>query len=483
MINLEERRKHASFIYDQGREAVINYIIELEIKIDKLDERLRKLEAFLHLDSHNSSLPPSSNGPNHFPKNTKEKSNRPTGGQKGHSGSTLKRSSTPDTVIVHPVHKCSGCGHTLKKVEPTDYDIRQEIDIPPLQMRITEHQAETKICPCCGITTQASFPEGIIKSVQYGINIKTIGLYLMNYQLLTSRRTKEAIEDLFSIKVSEGSLFNWANELSDGLETTSESIKEHVIEQPVVHFDETGIKCNTHLRWLHVACTTDATFLAAHPKRGSIAMDAIGILPLFKGTAIHDMWSSYFKYDQHHGVCNAHIIRELTFAYEEYRQNWAEQLKKLLLKMNSIVKRCQERGKTVLNSQTLRRYEKLYDKLISKGLRTNPRETGTPNKRGRVKQSKVRNLLDRLREYRKSVLAFLYDFRIPFTNNLAERDLRMTKVKQKISGCFRSDAGADRYAIIRSYLSTTKKNGVFAFDAISDALKGFPFKLNTNYAE
>ncbi|MEI7813136.1 MAG: IS66 family transposase [Ignavibacteria bacterium] len=484
MINLTERRKHASDIYDQGRESVINYIIELELKIEMLDERLKKLESGLHMDSHNSSLPPSGDVMNHhFPKNIKEKSRRPTGGQKGHSGSTLKRSSAPDTIIVHQVHKCTECGSSLKKVEPTGCDIRQVIDIPPIQLTVTEHQTEKKVCPNCGITTQALFPEGITRPVQYGINIKSIGLYLMNYQLLTSRRTKEAFEDLFRVSISEGSLFNWVDEFTKGLEPATESIKAHIIEQPVVHFDETGIKCNNHLKWLHVAGTTDATYLVAHPKRGIIAMDDIGILPLFKGTAIHDMWASYFRYDINHGICNAHIIWELTFACEEYGQKWAEQLKELLLKMNIVVKRSQERGKTALNNRTLRRYEQLFDKIVSKGLRNNPRVTGPPNVRGRVKQSKVRNLLDRLRDYRKSVLAFLHDFRVPFTNNLAERDLRMTKVKQKISGCFRSDSGGDRYAVIRSYLSTTRKNGIIAFDAISNALNGFPFKFNPNYAE
>ncbi len=483
MKSLEQRRKHASEIFDQGREAVVNYIVELEIKIEMLDERLKRLEAILHKDSHNSSLPPSSDGLNHYPKSSREKSNHSPGGQKGHPGSTLKRSSTPETVIVYSVDKCSRCGCSLKKVAPTDHDIRQVMDIPLLKLTITEHQSESKTCPHCGTTTQASFPEGITKAVQYGENIKTVGVYLMQYQLLTSRRTTEAIKDLFRFNVSEGSLFNWSKELSKGLEASSESIKGHIIEQPVVHFDETGINCNTQLRWLHVACTSDATLYSAHPNRGSVAMEAIGILPLFKGTAVHDMWASYFKYDYSHGICNAHIIRELTFVFEEYKQLWAQQLKKLLQKMNTIVERCRASGKTALNSQTLRRYEKLYDKIIGKALRKNPKLFGSPHKRGRVKQSKVRNLLDRLRDHRKSVLAFLYDFSIPFTNNLAERDLRMTKVKLKISGCFRSDVGAERYAHIRSYLSTTKKNGVVAFDAISNAFKGVPFRLNTYYAE
>jgi transposase len=319
--------------------------------------------------------------------------------------------------------------------------------------------------------------------VQYGVNLKTIAVYLRQYQLLSSKRTIEAIKDLFSCTVGEGSLFNWAKELSENLEESYNSIKEHVIESPVIHVDETGIACDKKLHWLHVASTSDATFYAVHPKRGSVAMDEIGIMPSYKGIAVHDMWASYFKYDFKHGICNAHIIRELTYAYEEYKQGWAQQFKELLLKSHATVERCRMRGKNALNFQTLRQYEENYGELISKGLRKNPWIRGSPHKRGRVKQSKVRNLLDRLRDHRTSILAFLYDFNIPFTNNLAERDLRMTKVKQKISGCFRSDIAADIYCRTRSYLSTTRKNGVAAFDAISNTFIGQPFILKPNYTE
>ena len=483
MLSYEQKRKRASDIFDQGREAVINYIVQQDIKIEVIEERLRMIEARLHLDSHNSSLPPSSDGLNHYPKNSRKKSKRLSGGQKGHNGTTLKISDMPDTVIVHTVKKCSRCGYSLKKVESLHYDKRQVIDIPRIETTVTEHQAESKSCPHCGETTQALFPEGVTKAVQYGRNLKTIAVYLRQYQLLSSKRTIEAIKDLFSCAVGEGTLFNWAIELSKNLEESNNSIKKHVIEAKVINVDETGISSAKKLNWLHVASTPDATFLAAHPKRGSIAMNDIGILPSYKGIAVHDMWASYFKYDFKHGICNAHIIRELTYAYEEFKQGWAQKLKELLLKSHLYVERCRMRGKSALNSHKLRQYEESYGKLIRKGLRKNPWVRGSPHKRGRVKQSKVRNLLDRLRDHRASVLAFLYDFNIPFTNNLAERDLRMTKVKLKISGCFRSDIAADVYCRTRSYLSTTRKNGIAAFDAISDTFNGHPFIFKPNYAE
>ena len=483
MLNYEQRCKRASDIYDQGREAVINYIVHLEIKIEVMEERLKMIEARLNQDSHNSSLPPSSDGMNHYTKNSRKKSKRSTGGQKGHDGTTLKRSSTPDTVIVHTVIKCSRCGCSLKRVESLYKDKRQVIDIPRIETTVTEHQAETKSCPHCGEVTQASFPEYVTKAVQYGINLKTISVYLRQYQLLSSKRTIEAIKDLFSCTIGEGTLFNWSTELSKQLEVSYNSIKEHVIESKVINVDETGISSAKKLNWLHVASTPDATFLAAHQNRGLVAMNDIGILPSYKGIAVHDMWASYFKYDFKHGICNAHIIRELTYAYEEFKQGWAQKLKELLLESHTTVERYRAKGKNSLNSHKLRQYEESYGKLIRKGLRKNPWVRGSPHKRGRVKQSKVRNLLDRLRDYRASVLAFLYDFNIPFTNNLAERDLRMTKVKLKISGCFRNDTAAEIYCRTRSYLSTTRKNSIAAFDAISNTFNGQPFILKPNYAE
>ena len=479
----EQKRKRASGIYDEGREAVVNYIVALETKVEILDERVKKLEARLHQDSHNSNLPPSSDGLKHFSKSSRQKSKRLPGGQKGRDGSTLKRTSKPDIIIVHPVDECSHCGCSLEKIKSTHHHTRQVMDIPVMNMTVTEHQAESKSCPHCKETTQAAFPDGVTKAVQYGVNLKAIGVYLMQYQLLSSKRTVEAINDLFKCTVGEGSLFNWTTELSERSEASYNAIKEHVRASPVIHTDETGIACGTQPHWLHVVCTADATFYAAHPKRGSVAMSDIGILPFFKGTAVHDMWASYFTYDCKHCICNAHIIRELTFAFEEYKQRWAQKLKELLLKIHDTVERCRRKGKKALDRRTLRRYEEWYDTLVSKGLRKNPRLRGSPHKRGRVKQSKVRNLLDRLHDHRGSVLAFLYDFGVPFTNNLAERDLRMTKVKLKISGCFRSVTGAEIYCRIRSYLSTARKNSVAAFDAIVNAFQGQPFILKPNYAE
>jgi len=338
-------------------DAVVALFNTMAETIENLTRRVKQLESQLHTDSHNSNLPPSSDGMNHYPKTSRKKSKRSSGGQRGHNGSTLKKTSKPDTVIVHRVHECSQCGCSLKKVESTDHHKRQVMDIPPMKMTVTEHQTESKLCPHCGETTQSAFPDGVTKAVQYGVNLKTIGVYLMQYQLLSSKRTVEAINDLFTCTIGEGSLFNWATELSERSEASYNAIKEHVIAASVIHTDETGIACGTQPHWLHVVCTADATFYAAHPKRGSVAMNDIGILPFFKGTAVHDMWASYFMYDCKHGICNAHIIRELTFAFEEYKQHWAQKLKELLLKIHDTVERCRAKGKKALDRRTLRQYE------------------------------------------------------------------------------------------------------------------------------
>jgi transposase len=484
MLSYEQKRERASALYDQGREAVVNYIVELETKLELMDERLKKLEALLHQDSHNSSQPPSNDKNKKYRTPARIKSNRSSGGQSGHKGTTLKRVAKADTIIEHKVSNCSYCGKSLKTIEPDSVSSRQVIDIPPMQQIVTEHRVEEKSCPSCHHVTQASFPADVTKSVQYGKQIKSIATYLMQYQLVPAERTTELLEELFSCSVSQGSLFLWMHELAEKTTTAYNAIKKEVTHSPVVHTDETGVPCEKHNYWLHVVSTLNATYYAIHKKRGKEAMDDIGILPEFSGIAVHDMWASYFRYPRfRNGVCNAHIIRELTFVEEEYKQRWAKKLKAQLLQMNGVVERARSAGRTTLEKRTLMKYRSVYDNLITIGLRKNPRLRGSPQMRGRTKQSKVRNLLERLRIHADSVLLYIHDFRVPFTNNQAERDIRMFKVKNKISGCFRSVLNAQMFCSIRSYISTARKNGISAFAAVVSAFYGQPFIPKNNYAE
>jgi transposase len=463
---------------------VVDLVIQLMERNDQFETQIKELEARLNQDSHNSHQPPSSDKiKQKYPSTNQQKSKRPSGGQVGHKGTTLKRVAHPDVVEKHSVERCSGCGKSLRHVQARSITKRQVIDVPPVKAVVTEHQSETKCCPYCDTVTQAPFPEDVTKVVQYGNRIKSITTYLMQYQLIPADRTTQCMKDLFDCSISEGSLFQWSRELAEETNSSYEAIKGCVAASSVINNDETGVNCEKKNYWFHIASTPLATYLTVHSKRGKEAMDAAGILPAFRGTTVHDMWASYFLYPSRHGLCNAHVIRELTFALEAFHQRWAGKLKRLLCRVHTLVERRRASEIPMLDERTLKRNRARYDTLIAQGLRNNPRQRGSPRVQGRVKQSKVRNLLERLRDHADSVLLFMYDFAVPFTNNLAERDLRMSKVKMKISGCFRSPDGANIYCRIRSYLSTASKNGITIFNAIVAAFNGQPFIAKNVYAE
>ena len=452
--------------------------------ITQLEARVKELEARLNQDSHNSHQAPSSDKTKkNYPTPSQQKSKRSTGGQPGHKGTTLKRIANPDLVKKHIVKQCSCCGKSLRHVKARFIDKRQVIDIPPLKAIVTEHQSETKCCPNCYTVTKAPFPDNVTKAVQYGNNIKSITNYLTHYQLIPSGRTIQFVKDIFGCSIAEGSLFTWNQELADKTRTSYSAIQKTVAGSPVINNDETGVNCEKKNYWFHIASIPLATYFTVHPKRGKEAMDAAGILPGFTGTTVHDMWASYFQYPARHGVCNAHVFRELTFALEEFKQRWAGNLRKQLCRIHTLVENRRASNISALDDRTRKRNRARYDTLIAQGLKNNPRQRGDPHVRGRVKQSKVRNLLERLRDHADSVLLFMYDFTVPFTNNLAERDLRMSKVKMKISGCFRSVAASETYCRIRSYISTASKNGITVFNAIVSAFNGQPFIPKNIYAE
>jgi transposase len=458
-------------------------IARLADKIEKLEARNRQLESQIGKDSHNSHKPPSSDGLKRVVKSNRTKSNKPSGGQNGHQGTTLTMVETPDHVVTHAVGECTTCGLHLHRVTPSAIRRRQVFDIPPMRVEVTEHRAEEKGCPRCGSKNAAQFPDGVTKTAQYGTQLKTITLLLSHYQLVPGKRLREALQELFGCAVSEGTIYNWSRELHVSLKETEELIKEQIRASKVIHADETGIYRDVKLHWLHVASTEKLTYYAMHSKRGREAIDAIGILSGYQGTVIHDCWSPYFHYSFKHGICNAHILRELIFAHEEDNQAFAQELKTLLLRVLKVVNRARDGLRSSISLATIRAYEQEYDRCINIGFRDNQRCEGTPNKRGRPKQTKTYNLLERLRLHREAVLAFMYDFEIPFTNNLGERDLRMFKVKQKISGTFRSLEGATIFCRIRGYISTVRKNGVRLVDAVKNALEGNPFTPVPNYAE
>lgn len=377
--------------------------------------------------------------------------------------------------------RCANCAKDLQHITVTKLQRRQVFDIPELRIKVTEHQSEVKECPCCGNTSTVPFPDGVVKAAQYGLNIKTLANYLNLYQLIPSDRLCQVLEEVFGCTVSEGTLHRWFLGLYDELEETEETIKTLIQTSSTVHADETGMRCNSHRDWIHVASTEDLTYYAIHPSRGKKAINAIGILNKFKGWLLHDCLGAYFSYSSKHAVCNAHILRELLYAHEEEKQVFAKKMHTLLTRIHHTVCRARDRGGTSIAHATRRAYEHDYQKILALGFRHNKKNAPQPHKRGRVTQTKSYNLLHRLDVHRDAVLAFMYDFDVPFTNNLAERDLRMMKVKQKISGTFRSELGAKIFCRVRGYISTARKNGIRIFDAIKNAIEGNPFTPSAQF--
>jgi hypothetical protein len=311
--------------------------------------------------------------------------------------------------------------------------------------------------------------------VQYGPGVKAAAVYLKNYQFLPYQRTCELLGDFFGCPMSEGTLANLIGECHARLEAPVQQIKAQIAQAPVAQFDESGARVEKKLWWLHAASTANATYYDIHPKRGSQALDAIGILPDFGGRAIHDFWKPYFGYDCAHGLCNAHHLRELIFVHEQHQQDWADAMIDCLLDIKAAVDQARPTANHLTKAQ-IRDFEARYQSILNQGYAQNPLSPAQAGKkRGRRKKTKSRNLLERLDGHRQEALAFMYDFSVPFDNNLTERDIRMMKVQQKISGTFRSQEGAKAFCRIRSYISTARKNAVAAMDAIARVFSGNPF--------
>ncbi len=466
------------------KETLISIILTLQQQVQQLqqvvDEQaavIQSLRDQLAKNSRNSGKPPSSDGlKKPRTRSLRKKSGRRSGGQKGHKGHTLKMVEQPDHTRVYEASTCPGCVTDLQSVEPSGHEKRQVFDVPPVQIEVTEHQVEIKVCPTCGEQVKASFPPDVTQPVQYGPRIKAQAAYLNNYQLIPLARTCELLGDFYGHAPAEALVLDANAAVVDQIESSLDTVKQQLIASDVVHFDESGLRVEGQLNWLHVASTDHLTYHEVQPKRGQKGMRAIGILPEFAGRAVHDHWKSYFVFDNcQHALCNAHHLRELQFIVERHEQPWAQEMSQLLLDIKAEVA-ATPLGQMSLPPERLAHFERRYDKLIAQGLEANPPPAEPPpKKRGRKKQSPAKNLLDRLQQYKPQVLAFMYDFRVPFDNNLAERDVRMVKVKQKVSGTFRTRTGAETFCAIRSYISTVRKHGQNVIDAIHNALIGTPF--------
>jgi transposase len=401
---------------------------------------------------------------------------RETGGQPGHAGRRLEPVEHPHHVAVHPVTACAHCHASLAEVPVTGYERGQVFDLPPVEVEVTEHRAETKACPMCGELTTAAFPSDVTQPTQYGPRIKAQATYFNVYQHIPLARTRETFGDLYGHPLEEDTIRRANAGVEKGIAPVIEEIQQQLCDADVVHYDETGRRAAGKLHWVHVASTPTLTHYTCHPKRGSEAMVAAGILPRMTGIAVHDFWRSYFKVHQGaHALCNAHHLRDLLFIHEQYHQPWAADMIDLLLEIKAAVDQARP-TQDHLPSHLLADFEHCYTQILKRGFVANPPPDPPPKKkRGKQKQSPPKNLLDRFTDCRKEVLTFMYDFRVPFDNNQGERDLRMIKVKQKISGTFRTLDGAKQFCSIRGYISTARKQGQPVLDALEAAYRGEPW--------
>ena len=441
-----------------------------------LQVRIEELEARLAKDSHNSSKPPSSDGLARKTKSLRRRSGKKPGGQLGHRGETLRLVATPDAVVEHRPAICSGCQAPLPEgAAIVARERRQVHELPSVRLQITEHQAQHMRCPACQAVTAASFPAAVPSRVQYGPRLRALGVYLVQQQLVPYSRVRELFGDLLGAPLSVGTLVTWVNQAATALEPVEVAIAGALSQATVLYSDESGIRRCGRLAWAHVASTKRLTHYGIHAKRGSEATDAIGVLPRFRGVSVHDGWKPYRAYTAcRHALCNVHHLRELTFLEEQYHQAWATDLKDLLREMKATTEQARAVGAPRLLPAERDRFVARYAELLAIGLAANPPPPRLAHQKGRQKQSPARNLLERLFMDQEAVLAFLSDLRVPFDNNQAERDLRVLKAQQKISGCFRSDAGSSAFGRIRGYLSTLSKQGMKRLAALESVFRGQP---------
>lgn len=448
-------------------------IAALEKENQALREKIAELERRLGIDSQTSSKPPSSDGlkkkDTNRTRSLRSKSQRPTGGQKGHRGQTLEQVSEPDKIINHSAPDCCcACGCDVSSEQVLSVFKRQVFDIPEPHLEVTEHRVEVKQCPQCQQKIQGCFPEQVKAPVQYGIRIKAISAYLQHQHFLPEDRLSETLKDLYGCPMSPGTIAKTSKSLAQNLSPVVEKLAVSVKSAPVKHLDETGLRISGKTQWLHVVSTETATWY--RPCRQRKDLKPLGGMT---GRVIHDHWKPYFQLEGvSHGLCNAHHLRELKALEEIEQESWAFSMRKLLTLANKYRHRYQE----AIPQPIVIRLTRLYESILHRGFvfhQSQPPLTRKSN-RGRVKRRIGHNLLLRLKDYASDVLRFLTEPNVPFTNNQAERDLRMMKCKQKISGCFRAFDNALDFANIRSVLSTARKQDLNLLDVLRQALSGSP---------
>lgn len=452
-------------------------------RIRELERAMERGAPHAERDSHNSSLPPSADPPWKKVKRTRslrKKTGRSVGGQVGHPGATLRQTAHPDHLIIHTPEACQQCGTSLDHSQPQGIIRRQVFDIEDGRVKVTEHRSAALLCPECGAINRAAFPASVRAPVQYGGGVLSRTAYLHLYQLLPVGRTSETMRDLFGCSLSPATVQRAARVSSAKLVHSELRIKAALRDAPVMGVDETGLRVAGHVGYIHVARTHELTHYAFDERRGKPAMDEIGILPEFKGTLVRDGFTSYAWYSQcRHSLCNVHLLRDLVFIEETSPEQkvWTTPMAKLLLKIKDTVAEARAGPEARLGEEVGRKFVKSYERLVKRGAKLNPQpdstRRGPPPGRPPFLPT-PRTIIGRLQRKRDEVLCFMRDISVPFDNNGSERDLRMVKLQQKISGCFRTSDGARNFCRVRSYLSTARKQGHSLLYSLERVLAGKP---------
>ena len=426
--------------------------------IEEQSTEIAELKARLNQNSTNSSMPPSSDVFTK-PQSLRKPSGKTAGGQKGHKGKGFKLTQPPDLIVPHHPISCTSCVHAgacMATRHVSDHRYEVDIEIKP---QITEHQKVFVKCPLADEIITGNFPVGITSTVQYGVNLEALAVSLNTSGMVSINRTHEILSGVFGVPISTGTIAAMVKNCAHAVSKSVSDIKAVILGEKLIHFDETGVRVDEQTHWAHVASTKNLTYISIEEKRGKKGMDAAGILPNYLGTGIHDCWSSYFKYgSMRHGLCCAHVLRELTAVTENYHQEWAQKLTDLLLEMKNVKVDLMTQGLYEAPERVWSEYSSKYDEIVQEAQTQNPIPEKDPGKKGRPKRGKVRALIDRLVLRKEQWLLFFMDFSVPFANNQAERDIRPFKVKLKVSGCSclpagRLEHGTEQEILLLSCLS------------------------------
>ena len=458
-------------------EGLHDLIRQLFATVQTLSARVRELEGQLSKNSKNSSKPPSSDGLKKTTSQRKPSGNKP-GGQPGHEGKTLERAETPDVVVLMDLPaQCDVCGTALAKELAQVDQCRQVIDIPVMKYEVTEYRTLRLRC-ACGKLHSSEFVLGVDEAVQYGPNIQALAVHLTQGQLLPLARRSELLRDLYAIDISPATICAWIEDAAQRVTPSVEAMKESVQAAAVVGADESGLRVDSTLQWLHTAVTGKLTWYGVHAKRGMEAIQELGVLPHCTGRLMHDCFAPYWNLaDKKHSLCGAHLLRELAYEQQVSGHSWAQELSTTLVDALKACDAARTAGSTALSAAEIETFTGRYRSGVQAGQTLNPAAVKIEGRKGRAKQSSAFNLLQRLQEHETEVLYFMHDLAVPFTNNLAERAIRMPKVKQRISGCFRTFRGAQNFCAIRSYIDSARKQGFGMLHALQAAFAGSPLDL------